>query len=108
MQQEIALERLLGSINELDTAVTRVQETFSAREDIPSDVRLRLESYREIVQKQRDLWGRLQVIFNSEDREEMAQLVIKINALSTLLLDDIRSAIASLDGSELDCALTIN
>ena len=108
MQQEIALERLLGSINELDTAVSRVQETFRDRDDIPSDVTLRLTSYREIVQKQRDLWARLQGIFDSENREEMAQLVIKINALSTLLLDDIRAAIASLDGGDLDCGLTIN
>ena len=108
MQQEIALERLLDSINELDVSVQKVQETFEHREDIPAEVHHRLGSYREIVEKQRCLWTELEAIFNSENKEYMAQLVIKINALSTLLLDDIRSAIAALDGYDVDMSLTVN
>lgn len=108
MQHEIALERLLSSINELDLSVEKVQTTFADREDIPGDVHQRLNSYRCIVNKQRELWAELQAIFESDNREAMAQLVIKINALSSLLLDDIRSAIATLDGFEMESTLTVN
>lgn len=98
MHQELALEKLFTSIHELEKSVVKVQTTFENRDDIPAQVFSRLDSYKEIVEKQKGLWFELEAIFSGDDKAHTAQIVIKINALSTLLLEDIRSVIASLDG----------
>ena len=97
--QNYILEKLFNSIIELDQSVAKVQASFSSRNDIPENVNQRLGCYREICQKQRELWTELLTETDNNNKENIAKITVKINALSTFIIEDIRSALASLEGN---------
>lgn len=95
---DLAINKLLNSISDLEQAVNKVQVEFQNRNDIPETVISRLAVYREITEKQKSIWAELPELVDNDDHVAIMQRIGKINALSSFLLDDLRAALAALEG----------
>jgi len=90
--------QLLASLDELEFNILSAERSLKGS-GLPSWVFERLDSYKQIVNKQRIIAQKLQED-NSNDFEAMFSLLNKINALSTLIFNDSEDLIAALSSGE--------
>lgn len=89
------IERLFASFQELETAITSARRTLKEKGDVPLDIMARLNSYDDILVKQRRLAEDLCIHLHREDWDEVSRHVGLINALSALIRDDAQSVLSS-------------
>ena len=98
MQKNI-IDRLFQSLTELESAINGAKATLLKNGNPALAVIERLNSYDEILQKQRNLAGELCVHINKQEWDEVNRHVSLINSLSSLIRDDARSILSSLSAN---------
>lgn len=95
MQNSI-IDRLFASFNDLETAITGARETLASKGTVPDEIMRRLESYDDILSKQKNLAGTLCTEMEKGDWDEVNRLVGLINGLSAMIRDDARAILSAL------------
>jgi hypothetical protein len=95
MQTHI-VEKLLSSFTDLEKAITGAKKTLAAKDNVPEEILVRLNSYDGILAKQRQLTKDLCFFMNTGNWEEVNRYVSLINGLSSMIRDDARSILSSL------------
>lgn len=90
------IERLFESFSELEIAIESAKKTLEKREVIPQEILERLNSYDDILLKQRDLAHSLCAHINKCDWDEVSRHVSLINGLSAMIRDDARAILSTL------------
>jgi hypothetical protein len=99
------VQRLYLSFIDLERAIAGARDTLSLREDVPGHVFKRLDSYDQIIARQRSLANELEHHILEGDMLEISRHVMIINSLSGMIIDDakqILASISSFDGAGLD------
>jgi hypothetical protein len=100
------VERLYRSFADLEAAISGARETLRLKTDVPADVFQRLDSYDEIIARQRGLARDLEQFIAAGDMLEISRHVMIINSLSGMIIDDAKQILASLSSlSERDALL---
>ena len=92
------LENLYTSINNLERAIRRVEVSLEQQNLSENQLMQRINSYKEICGTQRKLWVKLEQACKTNQLEEITRSVQKINALSAMILEDIKTVIQVLNG----------
>lgn len=88
------VEKLLASFDELDRCISVTREVLSQKQGVPDDVLLRVDQYRGIVTKQRELAQGLSTHLAAQNWEEVSRHVRLINGLSAMIRDDAQAILA--------------
>ncbi|MCB0339048.1 MAG: hypothetical protein KDD53_05570 [Bdellovibrionales bacterium] len=99
MQKSI-IDRLFASFSDLETAIASAKKTLLARDAVPGEIIKRIDSYDNILSKQRKLANDLCSHIDTGNWDEVARHVNLINGLSALIRDDARAILAALSGAE--------
>lgn len=101
------VERLYRSFADLESAISGARETLRSKTDVPAHVFQRLDSYDEIIARQRGLARDLEQHIAAGDMLEISRHVMIINSLSGMIIDDAKQILASLSSlSERDALLS--
>ncbi len=98
MQRNI-IDRLFQSFTDLEGAINGAKRSLRMKEHISKDVLDRLDSYDDILKKQRDLAGQLCQHINNKEWDEVNRHVALINSLSAMIRDDARAILSSLSAN---------
>lgn len=90
------IERLFISFSELEVAIASAKRTLSKKDSVPKEVVERLNSYDDILSKQRNLALDLRKHIEIGDWDEVNRHVNLINGLSSMIRDDARAILTSL------------
>jgi hypothetical protein len=90
------VNRLFASFSELEQAIQSARKTLSERPSVPAEVLRRIESYDEILAKQRTLANSLCSHIDDGNWDEVSRHVGLINGLSAMIRDDARAILAAL------------
>ena len=93
---KIIIQRLFESFKDLETAIESAKKTLEDRVDPPQEVIKRIESYEEILNKQRALATALCGHAHLGNWEEVSRHVKLINGLSTMIRDDAREIVSGI------------
>ena len=93
--------RLFESFQDLECAIAEARSGLEKKPSVPAHVFQRLDSYNEILSKQRILAGILAEHVRKGDALETARYVQIINGLSGMIISDARSILSSLRGNEI-------
>ncbi len=94
------VERLFRSFTDLESAIRGARETLKHKEDVPSHVFERLDSYDQIIARQRGLARDLEDHIAGGDMMEISRHVMIINSLSGMIIDDAKQILSSLSSLE--------
>lgn len=95
MSSQTLVDKLLESFDQLDTCIAHTSTELSQKKDVPQDVLTRVEQYKEIVAKQRELAVGLRQYLASQNWDEVSRHVRLINALSGMIREDAQAILAS-------------
>jgi len=87
LAQELII-KLMASLTEVQETVKDTREKLNQRNDVPQDVFNRLDSYDEIVTKQKILCEELDNHFKTKNVVEIARCVKLMNCYSSMIRDD--------------------
>lgn len=90
------INRLFSSFTELEGAIRSARKTLAERDSTPENVIERLDSYEQILVKQRSMAVSLCEHINRGDWDEVSRKVSIINGLSGMIRDDARAILGSL------------
>lgn len=90
------VERLYASFSDLEQAIESAKNTLSQKENAPTEVLNRLNSYDGVLAKQRKLASELCMHISTGNWEEVTRHVTLINGLSQMIRDDAREILSSL------------
>jgi len=90
------IERLYQSFNDLEIAVNTAKATLLRKSDVPSYIIDRLDSYDNIMLKQKSLAAELEQSIANKDAENITRIVKLINGLSEMIRDDARELLTYL------------
>lgn len=98
MEKPDILKRLFRSFDELEAAMVSARNTLQKNGSLTADIATRMDSYDEMIAKQRKLANELvgDILNNTSNADEMARKVNLINGLSTMIKDDAREILADL------------
>jgi len=104
MQNSI-IEKLFTSLSELETAIENAKNTLARTDKLTPAISARLNSYNEILTKQRKIAGDLCVFIIQKNWKEVDRNVNLINGLSAMIRDDAHSILSSitLDSNHQEC-----
>jgi hypothetical protein len=97
--------RLHQSFADLEKAIHGARETLSHKEHVPAHVFERLDSYDQIITRQRNLAKDLERHIQIGDMVEISRHVMIINSLSGMIIDDAKQILQSLShtaGSDIE------
>ena len=94
--QASIVSRLYQSFADLERAIRGARETLSQKESVPGHVFERLDSYDQIIARQRALATDLEKHIASGDLLEISRHVMIINSLSGMIIDDAKQILAAL------------
>lgn len=87
------VDKLFLSFTELEQAINNAKATLSTKTDIPDDVFVRLNSYDDILFKQRSLASSLIYDLKQGDFEEARRKIGIINKLSQMIVSDVKDIV---------------
>ena len=90
------VERLFKSFQELESAIDGARSNLEKKSSVPEHVFERLDSYDEILKKQRTLALTLSDYVRRGDTAQVSRYVTIINGLSGMIIEDARSILSSL------------
>ncbi|MCB0335200.1 MAG: hypothetical protein KDD62_02810 [Bdellovibrionales bacterium] len=90
------IDRLFNSFTELETAINSAKATLAKKESVPQEIIERLNSYDDILAKQRHLAETLCSHIDQGEWDEVNRHVSLINGLSAMIRDDARAILSSL------------
>ena len=90
------INRLFQSFTDLEKAIVGARKTLEEREDISPEVVRRLNSYDDILEKQKLLAKELCGSIKEGNWDEVTRQVGLINGLSAMIRDDARAILSSL------------
>jgi len=96
LQNGGVVDRLFGSLAELERAIAGAKMALLKRGSVPKEVFDRLDSYSGILTTQRRLANELAQHVKNGNTLEVGRHVGLINGLSAMIIDDARSILASL------------
>lgn len=82
------ISKIVNALNELETAITSAKASVKAVDTDDSMLRARIESYEEILRRQRSLVHDLSVAMNKQDWNEVARLGELVRGSSLLIKVD--------------------
>lgn len=91
--KRFVLRRLFVSFSELDRAIRDAKASFEQQENPPIDILTRINSYEDILAKQKVLVGELCKEIRRGNGSEATRLIKLINGLSQMIRDDARGMI---------------
>lgn len=94
--EKLIIERLRKSFDELDRAIQTAKGTLTARASVPVEILDRIDSYEDILIKQRKFAIDLQSYIEKENWFEVTRHIQIINGLSGMIRDDAREILAFL------------
>lgn len=92
------IERLFSSFSALEQAIESAKSTLAKKESVPGEIIERINSYDNILSKQRTLATSLCEHINSGNWDEVTRHVNLINGLSAMIRDDARAILKALSG----------
>lgn len=93
---KLIISRLFESFTELDKAIRTAKIALGRKKNPPKDLLDRIESYEQILTKQRALAGELCRYVTEGNWDEVARHVSLINSLSSMIRDDAREVVAGI------------
>src|SRR5690606_24743258 len=90
------IAKLQASFKNLERAISGARTTLEKNQNVPKSFIERLDSYEEILSKQRLLAKGLDSLVQVGEFEQIAQHVKVINSLSGMIIDDAKNMLASL------------
>ena len=94
------VSRLLQSFSDLEKAIEGAKSNLKENVKIPDSVLERLESYSDILDRQRELAQVLESHVTTGNLTEVARHISLINGLSGMIIDDARGLLSGLSGQE--------
>ena len=94
--QKIVIDRLFRSFDELETAITSARRALERLDKDNTDIIKRMNSYQQMLTKQRYLANELCDHAGSGKWEEVDRHIKLINGLSLMIRDDAREIVARL------------
>jgi hypothetical protein len=95
MQDEM-ISKLFSSFTDLEKAISSARHTLEKRGSISKEILARLDSYYDILDKQRILATALCDHLNKGNWSEVNRHVQLINGLSAMIRDDAKAVLASM------------
>jgi hypothetical protein len=92
--------RLLNSFQILGDAINNARENLTARANIRQEVLQRLDSYTDLLKKQRDVAHDLEPLIAQGQWQDVSQKIALINGLLDMIRTDARDVLASLAGTD--------
>ncbi len=89
------IDTLYSSFVELESAISNARETLLEKGDVSQNLLERLNSYDEILNKQRSLTETLCQKIESKEWDAVSRIVSLINGLSSMLRNDTREILIS-------------
>ena len=89
------IERLMSSFGDLERAISRARAELARTGRVPGEVFDRLDSYDDIIARQRSLTEDLGQFVRSGDVEQVVQRVAVINGLSGMIIDDAKAILSA-------------
>jgi hypothetical protein len=89
------VERLFGSFSVLEQAIVSARETLYTKPGVSPAVLARLDSYSELLLKQKKLAGELQQLVDNGAWADVAQKITIINGLLEMIRDDAKEVLNS-------------
>ena len=86
-------EQLMQSFNELDDCINRTKQSLSNRIGVPREVLQRVDTYGEILLKQKALALGLKSQIEVKNWDEAARHIKIINALSGMIKEDAQAVL---------------
>lgn len=93
------VERLFGSFKILEQAIISARETLYTRQGVSPIVLSRLDSYSELLDKQKILAKELQLLIENAQWIEVAQKISIINGLLEMIRNDAKEILDVLNGN---------
>ena len=94
---KVIIKKLFESFNVLEQAIFSARKTIEQRPDAPLSVLERLNSYNEILCKQRELAENLDFHCKFGNWDEVARHIKLINGLSGMIRDDAKDILFAID-----------
>ncbi|MCC6221700.1 MAG: hypothetical protein IT291_10720 [Deltaproteobacteria bacterium] len=94
--KHLVIKRLFDSLNDLEQAIESARVSLRAKHEPPVELLSRIDSYEEILRKQRTLGNDLCKHFTLENWQEVSRHVQLINGLSGMIRDDAREILFNL------------
>ena len=91
------INRLNDSLDELEKSISIAKKALLSRKEIPLDLIRRVESYENIISKQRALSQQLISYVMNANWDEVARHVKLINGLSAMIHEDANSLLSNLE-----------
>ncbi|MCC6953287.1 MAG: hypothetical protein IT290_04150 [Deltaproteobacteria bacterium] len=93
------VNKLLDSFSELERCVDVTRDVLRTRDDVSPDVLCRINSYSEMVAKQRKLALELEVLIAEQNWDQVNRYVRLINGYSHMIRQDAQEILAYAMGS---------
>jgi len=94
--QTTIIDRLFSSFTDLEGAIKSARGALEKKGSISPEILKRLDSYDDILSKQKNLAEELCQFINKGDWNEVTRYVGLINGLSSMIRDDARAILSSL------------
>lgn len=94
------VSRLLQSFSDLEKAIEGAKSNLKENIKIPDSVLERLESYSDILDRQRELARILEAHVTAGNLSEVSRHITLINGLSGMIIDDARGLLSGLSGQD--------
>lgn len=95
MHNEI-IQRLMASFTSLEQAIVQAKQTLMNKPNVCPSIIQRLNSYDEVMAKQKELANNLSVLLIRQDWGEVVRHVNLINGLSAMIRDDAREILTGI------------
>lgn len=92
------MDRLLGSLSVLESAIDGARGALAKKASVSSEVLNRIESYSDILSKQREIAADLTASVEAADWAAVAQKVHLINSLLEMIRQDASEILRNLQG----------
>ncbi len=96
---KVIITRLFDSVHELERAILTAKATLEKKDQPPADLLTRIDSYQQILEKQRTLATTLCGHVTLGTWDEVARHIKLINGLSSMIRDDAREILAAVNNS---------
>ena len=94
--------KLSRSVDELEYSVMQAYDSFLAKYGTGSEYVTRLESYFDVIDKQREFINELEVCVNNKNYAAIYDISNKIIAISDLIKTDAKSLLFSMSSENVD------
>ena len=94
---KVIITRLFDSFHELERAILTAKATLETKDQPPADLLTRIDSYQQILEKQRTLATTLCGHVSLGNWDEVARHIKLINGLSSMIRDDAREILAAVN-----------